>query len=121
MQLFTSTEDEGFKYPDDFYIKTAELRARVQEREQQGFWDLDKHEKWWRDRHHILEEHGCRMRPRFRPEWKPSWRDTDLNPMVVEDSIRLPVRPSISSLDSHSQAFNSTRKLWMRSARAMDA
>lgn len=98
MQPFTSTEDEGFKYPKDFYIKTAEQRATVQDRDQRGYWDLDKDEEWWRDRHHILEEHGYRMRPRFRPEWKPSWRETDLDPRVAEDSIRLKVRPSISSL-----------------------
>lgn len=57
-----------------------------------GDYDLLSYEVWWRDRNHILEDHGYQLRPRLRPGWVPSWKDTDLNPRGCEDHLYSAVR-----------------------------
>ena len=48
----------------------------------------------WRDKQKMLEERGYLLRPRFRPGWVPSWLNTNKRPLLCEDSLYNPVRPS---------------------------
>jgi len=60
--------------------------------------ELDSHELFWRDKYHILEAHGYRLRPRLHPSWVPSWRLTgDLRSAYnVEDGAPLPIRMKVT-------------------------
>lgn len=80
------------KSPSFRRVKDPKERARLRAADERGDWDIKLHEAWWKDRYHILEEHGYEVRPRFRPGWKPSWRGTDFNPILMEDAILLKVR-----------------------------
>ena len=42
-------------------------------------------EMWWRDRYHVLESHGYRLRPRYHPDWVPSWKESDKEFLTAED------------------------------------
>jgi len=78
------------EYPAFVHIKPNDAfrQKKKQEADARGFYNLRSNEIWWRDRYHFLDERGYKLRPRFRPGWKPSWKGTDLDPALVEDSIR---------------------------------
>ncbi|KAB5588850.1 hypothetical protein CTheo_7704 [Ceratobasidium theobromae] len=49
-------------------------------------------ERWASFQPYLLSK-GYRLRPRYQPDWVPSWRDTDMDPLVCEDSIdSMPIR-----------------------------
>ena len=85
------SDSAAHQYPAFLHVKDPQQLARLRELDEQGNWDLEQFEIWWRNRYHILKEHGYEVRPRFRPDWKPSWRGTDLDAMLMEDSIPLSV------------------------------
>jgi len=44
-------------------------------------------EKWWRDRYHVLEKRGYRLRPRYHPDWVPSWKKSRKGFRTAEDGV----------------------------------
>lgn len=79
-------------YPQPLYVVSEDLAKLLEERTNEGLFDLTDGEKWWRDRSDLFEQHGYMLRPRFRPGWKPSWLGTNLHPLSCEDSYNLGVR-----------------------------
>jgi len=50
-------------------------------------------EIWWRDRYHVLESCGYRLRSRYHPDWVPSWKKSGKSFLTVEDG-----QPSVVSV-----------------------
>ena len=42
-------------------------------------------ELWWRDRYHVLERRGHKLRPRYHPDWVPSWKKSGKGFLTAED------------------------------------
>ena len=42
-------------------------------------------EEWWRDRYHVLEKRGYRLRPKYHPDWVPSWKKSGKGTWTGED------------------------------------
>ena len=57
----------------------------------------------WREKQEFLASKGYMLRPRYRKDWKPSWEETGEERERCEDSIPLPVSPTIDllALDDH--------------------
>ncbi len=71
--------------PEFLRVSDAKDAERTRDGIAAGLFDLRSDEIWWRDRSHILDDHGYQLRSRLRPGWIPSWQDTDLDPLFCDD------------------------------------